>query len=217
MRRKIDTIRKRELERNNYEKRIIETKMEALQSQMNPHFIFNSLNVIQNFVIKNDVENSITYINNFSKLMRTTLENSSEFKISISDEIKFLKLYVEVQNIRFNNQVKFQTIIAPELDKYKKLIPPMLIQPLIENCFEHAFDETIKIPKITLEMKKENDMIFILVRDNGKGILQTNNTTRKSKALQLVEERILLLGKSNLFNFNNLEQGTEISIQIKID
>jgi sensor histidine kinase YesM len=171
--------------------------MEALQSQMNPHFVFNSLNVIQNFVIKNDIENSITYINNFSKLMRTTLENSSEFKISISDEIKFLKLYVEVQNIRFDNQVKFKTIISPDLDKHEKIIPPMLIQPLIENCFEHAFNDTITKPKIAIEIKTDENKIIISVTDNGLGFQEKSHNKFQSKALKLVEERIKLLNKKN--------------------
>lgn len=214
VRRKIDSIKKRELERNNYEKRIVETKMEALQSQMNPHFVFNSLNVIQNFVIKNDVENSITYINNFSKLMRTTLENSSEFKISISDEIKFLKLYVEVQNIRFNNQVKFTTIISPELDKYKKLIPPMLIQPLIENCFEHAFDESVSDPKIVLDIKKEYNSLLVTVTDNGIGFNEKSLAKSQSKALKLVEERIKLFSKENTLVFQPSVQGTAVIFEL---
>jgi hypothetical protein len=217
VRRKVDTIKKRELERNNYEKRIVETKMEALQSQMNPHFVFNSLNVIQNFVIKNDVENSIIYINNFSKLMRSTLENSSEFKIAISDEIKFLKLYVEVQNIRFNNQVKFKTIISSEFDKHEKIIPPMLIQPLIENCFEHAFNETIGNPKIVLEIKKEFNKIVISVTDNGIGVIRNNNSYRSSRALNLVEERIHLLGNDNELKIQNLTIGAFVSFSIKLN
>jgi hypothetical protein len=217
LRRKIDTIKKRELERNNYEKRIVETKMEALQSQMNPHFVFNSLNVIQNFVIKNDVENSIAYINNFSKLMRTTLENSSEFKIAISDEIKFLKLYVEVQNIRFNNQVKFKTIITPDLDKYQKIIPPMLIQPLIENCFEHAFNETIGNPKIVLEIKNEANKIIVSVTDNGLGFQEKSHIKSQSKALKLVEERIKLLGKGNKLVKERLSNSTCVSFSLTLE
>jgi hypothetical protein len=216
VRQKIDSIKKRELERNNYEKRIVETKMEALQSQMNPHFVFNSLNVIQNFVIKNDVENSINYINNFSKLMRTTLENSSEFKIAIADEINFLILYVEVQNIRFNNQVKFNTIISSELDKHTKIIPPMLIQPLIENCFEHAFNETIGNPKIVLEIKKVSNKIVISVTDNGIGVIRNNNSYRSSRALNLVKERIRLLGNDNELEIQNLTIGTLVSFSIKL-
>jgi sensor histidine kinase YesM len=212
---KIETYRKRLEEKNIYEMRIVETKMEALQSQMNPHFVFNSLNVIQNFVIQNDVENSISYINNFSKLMRTTLENSSEFKISISDEIKFLKLYVEVQNIRFNNQVEFITIISSELDKYKKIIPPMLIQPLLENCFEHAFNETICNPKIVVEIKKAYNKIIVSVTDNGIGFKEKSQTKVQSKALKLVEERIKLLGKENSLIIQKLVIGTYVSFSIE--
>jgi hypothetical protein len=214
VRRKIDSIKKRELERNNYEKRLVETKMEALQSQMNPHFVFNSLNVIQNFVIKNDVENSINYINNFSKLMRTTLENSSEFKIAIFDEIKFLKLYVEVQNIRFNNQVKFKTIISPDIDKYQKIVPPMLIQPIIENCFEHAFNESVANPKIVLEINNQANKIIISVTDNGLGFQEKSHIKSQSKALKLVEERIKLLGEENNLVKERLSNGTCVSFSI---
>lgn len=217
VRRKISNIKKRANEKLNYEKRIVETKMEALQSQMNPHFIFNSLNVIQYFVLKNDTENSINYINSFSKLMRTTLENSSEFKISISEEVKFLKLYVEVQNIRFNNHVKFKIIISHELDKHKKMMPPMLIQPLLENCFEHAFNDSIINPKITLEIVIEADKIIISVTDNGLGFQEKRNVKIQSKALKLVEERILLLSNKNTLLSENLILGSKVSFILRAD
>ena len=146
--------------------------------------------------------------------MRTTLENSSEFKISISDEIKFLKLYVEVQNIRFNNQVKFTTIISPELDKYKKLIPPMLIQPLIENCFEHAFDESVSDPKIVLDIKKEYNSLLVTVTDNGIGFNEKSLAKSQSKALKLVEERIKLFSKENTLVFQPSVQGTAVIFEL---
>lgn len=212
--RKIKNVKALALEKTNYEKRIVETKMEALQSQMNPHFVFNSLNVIQNFVIQNDTENSITYINNFSKLMRKTLEHSSEFKITINEEIKFIKLYVEVQNIRFNNKVKFITKVDPTIDKFKKLVPPMLIQPLIENCFQHAFDESISTPKITLTIKSNDTQLFITVSDNGTGFKNSSNTNKQSKALKLVEERIKLLDDKNSFIIKHLSIGVEVEITL---
>lgn len=213
---KKNQMNKRTNEKIIYEKRIVETKMEALQSQMNPHFLFNSLNVIQNFVIQNDVENSILYINKFSKLIRTTLENSSEFKISITEELEFLKLFVEVQNIRFNNKVQFRIIISPDIDKYENLIPPMLIQPLIENCFEHAFNETIVNPKIILTIQSNKTHLIISVTDNGIGFKNTANINKQSKALQLVEERIMLLDNKNSVIINHLSTGVEIKFSIII-
>lgn len=212
--RKIKNIKARALEKTNYEKRIVETKMEALQSQMNPHFVFNSLNVIQNFVIQNDTENSITYINNFSKLMRKTLEHSSEFKITINEEIKFIKLYVEVQNIRFNNKVKFITKVDSTIDKFKKLVPPMLIQPLIENCFQHAFNESISTPKITLTIKSNDTQLIVSVTDNGTGFRNSSNIKKQSKALKLVEERIKLLDDKNSFIIKHLSTGVEVEITL---
>lgn len=209
---KITKVKARELEKANYEKRIVETKMEALQSQMNPHFVFNSLNVIQNFVMKNDIENSIVYINNFSKLMRKTLENSSEFKITIAEEVQFLQLYVEVQNIRFNNQVKFNTTIGSSLNRNEKLIPPMLIQPLIENCFQHAFSDTTINPTILLEIQDNGTQICISVSDNGVGMCSKALQKTNSRALKLVEERIKLLHHNNCLKTEQLPQGVTVTL-----
>lgn len=92
---KIKKVKQREQEIASYEKRIVETKLEALQSQMNPHFIFNSLNVIQNNIINQDVENSLSYVSNFSRLMRKTLEHSSQYFISVDEELDFIQLYIK--------------------------------------------------------------------------------------------------------------------------
>ena len=202
----------REIEKLIYEKRIAESRMEALQSQMNPHFVFNSLNVIQNFVIQNDIENSINYINTFSKLMRITLEHSSELVISIDEEIQFLKLYVAVQNIRFNNNVQFKINISKELDKTMKKIPPMLIQPLLENCFEHAFNDTVSKPKITLDIYKYAGKILVSVTDNGIGIKENKFPKRESKALKLVQERLELLDSENELKMENGATGMRVSL-----
>lgn len=205
---KIKKVRKREQEIASFEKRIVETKMEALQSQMNPHFIFNSLNVIQNHIIDNDVENSLSYVSNFSRLMRKTLEHSSKPFISINEEIEFIRLYIDTQNIRFNHAVDFKYAISKEIDREKKIIPPMLIQPLIENCFIHAFSEEIKDPKITLKIKQSEIALEISITDNGRGINKEFKNTQ-SKALSLLKERIQLLNKENKLIIDNLEKGTE--------
>lgn len=213
LRYKIKKVRKREQEIASYEKRIVETKLEALQSQMNPHFIFNSLNVIQNHIISNDVENSLIYVNNFSKLMRKTLEHSSKHFISINEELEFIKLYVSTQNIRFNHSVKFHYFISDDIEIDEPIIPPMLIQPLIENCFIHAFSQEFKNPIINLKISKNNNTLEISISDNGRKIVG-DVKKHKSKALKLIEERLELLNEKNKLNIEKLYAGLKITIHL---
>ena len=138
----IKKINNRNQEKIFFEKKIAESKNLALKSQMNPHFVFNAINAIQNFVISNDIDSSIEYMNSFSILIRKTLDYSSKELISISEEIKFLKNYVKIQNLRFGNKIKFKININSNLNTKITEMPPMLLQPIIENCFEHAFNES---------------------------------------------------------------------------
>ena len=122
--------------------RISEIRLEALKAQMNPHFTFNIMNSIQNFVLDKNVDKALIYISNFSKLIRTVLDYSNKKTISLSEEINFLQNYVGLQNMRFGDKVKFK-LNFPEEYIHKIWIPPMIIQPLIENVFVHAFSSTI--------------------------------------------------------------------------
>ena len=174
------------------DKRIAETKLQALQSQMNPHFIFNAMNSIQNFVIDNKTDDALKYIGEFSKLIRQTLEFSSKQSVMLSDEIAYLERYVDLENLRRNKQV--ECVISKQISVTKNTIeiPPLLIQPIVENVFIHAFDSQSKDPKIEIEFICKNDEIICTIIDNGKGFLKESNS-KQSKGIQLVDERIRLL------------------------
>lgn len=193
------------------EKRVREAKSEALSSQMNPHFIFNALSAIQNYVISNDIDNSLTYIDNFSKLIRQTLDYSSKQSISIQQEIDFLKLYVKIQNLRFGNKVKFKVNIS-DVDRNTR-IAPMLMQPIIENCFEHAFNDTILSPTINLSFEQNINFLEVSIEDNGVGYNTKGHKT--SKGLQLVKERLSLLHNANQLHIHSSNKCTTILIQLK--
>src|SRR5690606_22602808 len=116
-----------------------ELKLEALQSQMNPHFIFNAINSIQYYILKKDTSHALGYLGKFSKLIRSTLDQSSQIQVTLKEEIYYLKSYIEVENIRMDNRVQW-VISGNALAKQEELlIPPMIIQPLVENVFNHAF------------------------------------------------------------------------------
>lgn len=189
---RINKIKRQEQAKSDISKRIAETKMEALQSQMNPHFIFNAMNSIQNFVIDNKTDDALKYIGEFSKLIRQTLEFSSKQSVMLSDEIAYLERYVDLENLRRNKQV--ECVISKQISATTNTIeiPPLLIQPIVENVFIHAFDSQSKNPKIKIEFKCKNDLIICSIIDNGKGFIKDSDT-KQSKGIKLVDERICLL------------------------
>jgi sensor histidine kinase YesM len=193
---RIKLIKKRQAEKSLIEKRIVETKLEALQSQMNPHFVFNSMNAIHHYIISNDVDSSLNYINDFTKLMRTTLNNSSQTLISLKNELNFIKLYVKIQNNRFENSVDFNITIDATIETSYCSIPPMLLQPIVENCFEHAFNHSVLGNTIDVNISENTDFLLIDIIDNGKGF-DVANIKKESKGISLLRERLALLDRSN--------------------
>ena len=188
-------------EREKINLRLSETRLEALKAQMNPHFTFNLMNSIQNFVLDKDVDKALLHVSNFSKLIRTTLDYSNQKTISLEEEIEFLTNYVDLQNMRFGDKVKF-IINYPEEHVKDILIPPMIIQPLIENVFVHAFSSSIKNPILEVNIYAEDPIadaktLYIDVKDNGVGRSNKKINTHLSKGLSIVQERLQLINKTN--------------------
>ncbi|WP_413533669.1 histidine kinase [Empedobacter brevis] len=195
----LNEINQQENKRLQLERQLTETKLTALQSQMNPHFIFNVLNSIQFYILDNDIDNALNSLGRFSHLIRQMLNLSTKDEISLNDEIDFLKLYVEVENFRWQNKILFEIELDDQLDIYKIKIPPMLIQPIIENAFVHAFDKNNLEPKIKLTLLLENNYLQLIIEDNGNGSNRNTKTSKiyESKALKIIEERLHLLNQNS--------------------
>jgi len=202
-------------EKSAIQKRIAETKHEALVAQMNPHFTFNAMNAIQNFVINNDTDNSLRYISKLAWLMRQTLDNSRQQLITLKDEIEYLKAYIEIENMRFDNRIQFDLTINNDIDIYTQEIPVMLLQPFIENVFVHAFTEEHSEPKLMLSFSNTTDQLLeCKIEDNGIGVASNNKSKlHKSKGTQLARERLELL-QPEVENGLTLSQTTEGTIVI---
>ena len=140
------------------------SKLIAIQSQMNPHFIFNAINSIQDLILKGDIDNSYSYIIKFSKLVRQTLNFSDKEFIDIEDEVELLKIYLELEKLRFKSDFEYQ-IINKETDIQ---VPPMLVQPFIENAIKHGLLHKEGLKKLTIEFNK-NKILTCTVTDNGIG------------------------------------------------
>tara|TARA_R110001583_G_scaffold69696_1_gene197562 strand:+ start:3768 stop:6836 length:3069 start_codon:yes stop_codon:yes gene_type:complete len=216
---RIRNIRKLETKKAKAEKRLVETKLEALQSQMNPHFTFNAMNSIQNFIIDNDIDNALMYLGEFARLIRKTLDNSSQQSISLSEEISYLETYTKLENMRFNNKINI-VINYGDLEINDLEIPPMLIQPFVENTFVHAFDKSSKNPMITISFSTKDTFLQCKITDNGKGMSKTSSgQLHQSKGLKLVRERLSLINTSLVNNFeiqSDKNTGTTILLQIQI-
>jgi len=218
---RVRTLREREQKKAAIEKRLVETKLEALCSQMNPHFTFNAINSIQYFILKNDTDKALNYLGKFSRLIRNTLDNSSRQRISLQEEISYLQSYMAIENSRVENRIQLRLEMDKQLDPKSVYLPPMLIQPFIENVFVHAFDSSHPDPQLLLTFyRHEGDVLICRIKDNGMGINPSRaNKFHESKGLKLVKERLKLLpgSENNSLVINSRpNEGTDVTIIFSI-
>ena len=146
-----------------------ELKMTAIQSQMNPHFLFNSLNSINNFIIKSQVEKASDYITKFSKLIREILKNSSKNTISLAEELSNLKIYVLLENIRIDGGFAYHVTVDDAINQEMIKVPPLFLQPYVENAIWHGLTHIAGDKKIDLNISKQDNLIKFEIIDNGIG------------------------------------------------
>ncbi len=180
-------------------KEMSDLKMTALQSQMDPHFLYNSLNSINNFVLQNDIEKSSDYITKFSRLIREILTNSSNLTIPLGKELGVLSLYVKLEQMRMVGGFDYVVSVDESIDLEAIDVPPLFIQPFIENAIWHGFANKKDYKRITVNIFDEDDKVRCEILDNGIGIKKskkgksTFKRTRKSFGLKASENRIKLL------------------------
>ena len=230
---KLKQVKKEEAIKSQFAQQIAEIEMKALRAQMNPHFIFNSMNSIQKFILKNDSFSASQYLTKFSKLIRLILDNSNQNYISLESEIALLKLYIEIEDLRFDNQFEYEIKIDDSLNTEAVQIPSMIIQPYIENAIWHGLLHKETKGKLTLEITKLDDaMIKVVVSDDGIGrqkaleLKSKQILKRKSYGLQITEDRIDILNKTKsnktqlqIFDLKDEEgnpTGTKIELIIPI-
>jgi tetratricopeptide (TPR) repeat protein len=187
----------------------LETEQKLLRSQMNPHFLFNSLMAIESFVYSNEPKTAGLYLSSFAKLMRLILENSREDYISLQQEIDTLKHYLELQKLRFDNGFDYTIHITANIDVDATLIPPMLAQPFIENSIEHGLMNIKRKGAITIQFYREKDHLLFEVSDNGPGFstdIVSASKQHRSLATQITNERLKLFNKRKRRTVNLYEE-----------
>lgn len=225
---RISTKRNNEREKFQLQNQLSEMKLEALRSQMNPHFIFNALNSINRYIIRSDRETASEYLIKFSKLMRLILENSKSSFIPLSNELEALRLYVEMELLRFDNKFDFNINIAADVLQDRTQIPPMVLQPFIENAIWHGLMNKKEKGMITVNVEsKSADKLLVVIEDNGVGRQKANEQrnqyahTGKSFGMQITRDRLAGINGTDkqfriidLTDNNNNPTGTRVELEI---
>ena len=204
-------------------KEMEELKMTALQSQMNPHFLFNSLNSINNFVIKNDVEKASDYITKFSKLIRVILNSSASPISKLSEELDILALYVKMEQMRVSGGFDYVVNIDKNINLDRIKVPPLFLQPFIENSIWHGIMKMDGHKYIELTVKLEGENVLCVVKDNGIGINKAKEQShmsqkRKFFGIEATENRIRMLYQNKNVEIETKDisdgenNGTQVSI-----
>ncbi len=189
------TIKQKAAAENDLNKKFAELELKALQAQMNPHFVFNALNAIQEFIFKKEERVANKFIVKFSRLMRLFLESSKEKYIKLEDELELLRLYIDIEQVRFINKFDYKIKIGDTINPGKILLPSMLLQPFVENAINHGLILSDKKGLLTIDIQTRKNKLIILIEDDGIGRLKAMQIRKqsfksyKSRGTQIVEER----------------------------
>jgi tetratricopeptide (TPR) repeat protein len=217
----------------NQEKKILTLEQNMLKSQMNPHFIFNSLNSIKLYIINNEKENAVYYLNKFAKLIRKILVASNEKDISLAEELETMKLYMNIENIRFSNEIDFKINIDNTINLENIRVPSLILQPFLENSLWHGLSSKTSDKRIVLDIKKNTDnYITISITDNGVGRKVSHERKlkktlkRDSVGIEITKERLFNFSQrfarmynlkiEDLFDKQNNATGTKVILNIPV-
>lgn len=201
-------------------------QLESLRNQMNPHFIFNALNSVQNLIYANKNEEAGDFLGKISRMFRDALEFSRNSTIPLSVELEFIKRYLEIEKLRFPNKLAYSFFVSPEIennmDAYE--IPPLLMQPLIENSVKHGLKNISSIGTISISVIRNGDFIVYTMEDDCGGFSENLSTTHTSRGLSIIRDRINILNQiesqDSGYNFeliNTPQKGVKAIITIPIN
>lgn len=217
----------------NNDRQVLLLEQQALQTQMNPHFLFNALNSIKLYIINNEQKNAVFYLNKFSKLIRNILDVSKVKEVSLKDELDTMDLYMSIENIRFNNEIRYVKKINSSLNLETIKVPPLLLQPFLENSIWHGLSSKEGDKEVVLSaFKVSKNLVEIDITDNGVGrkvameIKQRKSLKRKSIGLDLTKERLKTFSNDFLHDFSlkyydlyddeGNAKGTKVAIRIPL-
>jgi ligand-binding sensor domain-containing protein len=216
-----------------FSQKIAEMEMSALRSQMNPHFIFNVLNSINNFMLNNNTEEASHYLTKFARLIRLILENSKNEKVPLSSEMNALDIYIQLEALRFKEKIHYDIFVNPDIDQRFVKIPPMLIQPYVENAIWHGLMHRLEGGNIWIRIFQDNERsLTVEVEDDGIG--RTASAAMKSKSaiqkksfgMEITSKRLMVINEmfktetkimiNDVVNTEGVVCGTKVVLEIPV-
>jgi hypothetical protein len=230
---RIHNIKKKQ--KADFERKVEMSKIElkALRSQMNPHFIFNSLNSIQHYIFNTRSEEAIKYLSKFARLVRIILNNSERPTVTVGDDIEALRLYLELEQMRFEEKFDYEIIVDDDVDPDYDIMPPLLMQPYVENAILHGLNPKPVKGKLTINLHSKNNFLICTITDNGIGREKAAEIRRtmplknyKSLGMKITEDRLKILNEINnsqlsvtitdLKDANNQPLGTRVELFVPL-
>ena len=218
-----------EIREANFKSQLSELKMKALQAQINPHFIFNCMNSINQMILEGHNDRASLYLSKFSRLIRLILENSESTEVSLKDEISLLEAYIQLEELRFNGCIGYRLSTAKDLDPENIFLPFMVLQPFVENAIWHGLrpKEQNGDGRIDISIAQNDGLLICQIEDNGIGRDKSNQLQSKtvwktkSMGLKITEERLDLLNKEfkkKLINITDLKdaQGQALGTRVEV-
>jgi tetratricopeptide (TPR) repeat protein len=200
--------------------KIATSELQAIRAQLNPHFIFNSLNSINDYVINNEKDAASNYLVRFSMMMRKILNNSKEEEVPLEEEIAFLDNYIQLEQQRLSHKFSYSIEVANTINKANTLVPPTLFQPFIENSIWHGLSEKKENGRLTITFQKEQHTLVCIIDDNGVGIEPKKDSNKKSFGTGSAQNRIALLNKLKggdaQIDFKEKEQGIQVILRLPL-
>lgn len=209
---RLAAVRKEARLTTDFNKRLAEVELTALRAQMNPHFLFNSLNSIRHHVLNSRPEEADRYLSKFARLIRLILDHSDQRMVTLKEELQALRLYLELEASRFDDKFSFRIHVAPAVDPETTMIPPMLIQPYLENAIWHGLMQKEEGGELELRIAREGDDLRIEVEDDGIGraraaeIKSRSALKRRSMGMSITQQRLNMIGK---------QQGIRCEVQVE--
>jgi len=216
-----------------FQNQLQELKSSALQAQMNPHFVFNSLNAIQQYIWEKDPEEATAYLARFAKLIRSVLDNSRRQFVTLEQDLTALNYYIELESLRFENKLEYQLVCNSDINQSEIQLPPMLIQPFVENAIIHGLQPLKSNGSLIITIAKGGkDFLHITIEDNGIGrqkagqLKTAENRTHQSVAMQLTKERLEKMNGGELLNSiiihdlideNGNATGTRVEMNVPVE
>lgn len=230
---RVNTIKQKQQKAFERKVEISKIELKALRSQMNPHFVFNSLNSIQHYIFNSKSDEAVKYLNKFAKLMRVILNNSDKPTVAIEDDLEALKLYLELEQMRFEDKFEYKIEVDENVDLDYDIMPPMLLQPYVENAILHGLTPKNEKGLLTIGIRNEDHFIVCTITDNGIGRKKAAEIKRtmpgnkhKSLGMKITEERLRILNEismskhsvkiTDLENPDGTSAGTKVELYVPI-